>query len=137
MEIDGQQRNSIGYDNFEVAAISVRRWLFDLGRGVEQTCRLMRIADGDHYYVYELRIREKQGFTGGVLLMLKAFGEDGPLIAFHQDNSVLQALCNVGDRLRNGSLPFQEDAFPAKDYEERVKVYREQLEYMKGKGISP
>lgn len=138
--MENEQENAVVsdlYDDYAVTKSAVRRWLFDVGKSVEQTSRMMASDRDTSYHVYEFRIKEKSGNGAGVLAILKAFGADGPLIAFHHDNSYLQALQNIGERLRNGAMKFQPDEWPAKDYEQRAAGYLARLEYNKEKSISP
>lgn len=127
-DIRQEQPESPKYD---VSKEAVRRWFMELGEGFESTCRMMNAQDGLRYHIYEVRVREKTGNAQGVLLLLKAFGEAGALIAFHQDNSLLQAFINVGKRLANGSIEFEEDAFPPKDYDVRAKAHSKEMEYFR------
>ncbi len=114
---------------YDVSKDAVRKWLLELGTGVERTCRLLNSNDGKRHHIYEWRIKEKLGASAGVLVMLKAYGDNGPLIAFHQDSSHLQAIMNIGNRSANGSLDFVPDAYPPKDYDKAVVEYLARIEY--------
>ena len=136
-ETSEKPQKGVRYDDFAQSAESVRRWMYDVGKSFEKFCRLTRTSDGTRFHVYEVRVREKTGYQGGVLLMLKAFGENGAVIAFHSDNSVLQAFISTAERLENGSLMWEVDQYPPKDYEERSLAFTRELSYKVEKSGAP
>lgn len=47
----------------------------------------------------------------GVLIVVKGLSEDGPVVAFHRDESVVDAVQGVGKRLQNHTLKWRKDEY--------------------------
>lgn len=134
MQKNGDEHQTITNEHdFSLAKVSIQRWHYDAGLRWEQTTRLINSNDGTRFHVYEIRAKQKSGSNGGTLLMLKAFGDDGPVIAFHHDNTFYSAFLTVGERLRNGSLQFQTDDWPTKNYEGQALLHQKEVEYFLSK----
>lgn len=130
-ELPAELPKQVPVSDWELSQIATRRWMFDIGMHVERLCRMMNSVDGERPHVYELRIRNGPQQFEGVLLILKAFSVEGAIVAFHKDGGLLSALTNAGQRLQNGSLEWQPDQWPSKEYEVQSQKYYATVDHWK------
>lgn len=73
-----------------------------------------RYRDTDHLtapVLVELRIKCDPADDMGVLVMAKGLSEDGPVIAFHRDESIVAAVQGMSRRLKNQTAKWKEDVY--------------------------
>ena len=93
------------------SARAVTEYWYDVGRALGD---VDRYRDKDHLTapaLLELRIKCDPADEMGVLVIAKGLSEDGPVIAFHRDESVVQAIVGMARRLRNHTAKWREDEY--------------------------
>lgn len=79
---------------------------------------LDRYRDTDHLaapVLVELRVRCDPADDMGVLVVAKGLSEDGPVVAFHRGETIVEAVQGMARRLKNQTAKWKEDEYARKD----------------------
>jgi len=85
-------------------------WLEGIAHGVTRTEKYIGDIQEDKPTLTEVRIKCDPDDERGVLVILKGYMGSQEYVAFHREETYSAALTGVGNRLRNGSLKWREDA---------------------------
>ncbi len=100
------------------------RWMAELGTSVELLAHMMRKPTENRPFVYEVRFNLVPAKNQLPVLVLKGFGADGGLVAFHNAAGFLQMVRGCSAAMEAGKLGWYEDKFQSNDYEKRVTLYQ-------------
>lgn len=73
-----------------------------------------RYRDTDHLdapTLTEIRIRCDPSDEMGVLIIAKGLSEDGPVVAFHRGETIVEAVQGMARRLKNQTAKWKEDQY--------------------------
>lgn len=110
------------------------RVLHEWGAGFEAFCRTLDWKGTRQQHVYQVQVRAPVREGADWLLMVKAVGEEHPLIAFHTGEGALQVILSWGSRFEAGKIQWKEDGFPPEKYDEIEAFIREALQYKASRG---
>ena len=85
-------------------------WLLGIAEGVTRTEKYIEDIQEERPTLTEVKIKCDPDDERGVLVILKGYLGSQAYVAFHRDGTYSAALTGVGNRLRNGSLRWKEDA---------------------------
>lgn len=89
---------------------SYGKWLEGIALGVTRTERYIEEIQEERPTLTDVRIKCDPDDERGVLIIAKGYIGNQDYVAFHRDTSYSMALTALGNRLRNGSLHWREDA---------------------------
>lgn len=93
------------------SARAVTQYWYDVGTTIGA---LDVYKDTDHLAaptLTEIRIRCDPDDDMGVLIIAKGLSEDGPVVAFHRGETIVEALTGMARRLKNQSAKWKEDEY--------------------------
>ncbi len=93
------------------SARAVTTYWYDVGVSVGD---LDRYRDTEHHNaptLLGLSIRCDPADERGVLVIAKGLGEDGPVVAFHRGETIVEAVQGMSRRLKNQTAKWKEDEF--------------------------
>lgn len=108
---------------------STRRILMEWGMQIEAFGEAVRLREDQPRQVYNIQLRAITRNGQDVLMLVKAVGEEGPLIAFHSGTSMRNAILTWPARLNAGRIAWREDEYPPDKYDEIKKYINSELEY--------
>jgi len=120
-------------DAEDLGQAEVLRFYSEVGRDVAELDRMLRMPTEERPFVYELRCDLWPPGNKAGLCVAKGFGAEGGLIAFQEGIGLLAQLRGLKARLRSGKLRFSVDKFPPGNYEERVKGWLGEQQYLEEK----
>ena len=102
------------------------RHLRDVGLGIEALREALAQARGRGVYVYAINIRYPKSGRPGFFMMVKAYTEEGPVIAFHNGFQLVGLLVEFGARIRAGAVEWVPDEYPADGWVEELAFMHSQ-----------
>lgn len=93
------------------SARAVTEYWYEVGRALGDIDRFQTTGHVDQPELYELRLKCDTGDPEGFLVIAKALGETGYVIAFHRGETVVEALVGLSKRLKNHTLKWREDQY--------------------------
>ena len=93
------------------SARAVTQYWYDIGSGLGGLDRYRANEGHDKPILYELKIKCDPSDEQGVLVMAKAYTEDGYVVGFHRGESVVEAVTGMARRIVNGTLKWREDQY--------------------------
>ena len=97
------------------SARQMELWYARVGSAVATIEALMHEPTEMRPCIEEIRIVCNVDDPRGVLLVVKGFTPLEPVVAFHADETLTDALRGLGNRLRNSSLKWKVDQYAAGD----------------------
>ncbi len=105
------------------------RIMVEWGLEVEALKETLRHVPGRMPFVYNLQLRAPVKDTHGYLMLIKAVGESGPVVAFHSDRTLVDCLLTYAPRVRAGKIEWREDEFPPSNFDEIAEYILDEVEY--------
>lgn len=102
---------------------ATERWLSELGQASEHLGHMMRKPTESRPFVYEARFDLMPVKGDGFLLVLKGFGADGGLCAFHNDISFVGLLRGASAQMKAGKLKWYPDQYEPSNYSARTERF--------------
>lgn len=99
------------------------RWMQELGLQVEGFGHMLRHPTETRPFVYECRFDLLPVKANDSLLVLKGFGQEGPLCAFVNGGAFVGLMRTGEGLLKSGKLKWYEDKYAPANYQERVVRY--------------
>lgn len=106
-----------------------QRALLDLGKGLQAFGISLRWLKQRPPHVYNIQFRQPIREMQETLMLVKAVSEDGPVIAFHSDASVVACIHSWSTRLSAGRIKWREDEYPPSNYEQIKAFILKEVEY--------
>lgn len=103
---------------------AMERWAGELGVATELLAHMMRKPTEGRPFVYELRFSLVPAKNDLPVLVLKGFGADGGLVAFHNASGFLQMIRGASGQMSAGKLKWYDDGYAPGDYDKRLKLYK-------------
>ncbi len=116
-EIDGTELVPDEPDYPLQASARELRFLEGLGADVEALGESLRWIPGREPLVYNIQLRAGVREQQDVLMLVKAVGEGGALVAFHSGRTMIDALLSWPGRLRAGKVNWKQDEYTPTNYE--------------------
>lgn len=107
------------------------RMLIEKGEQLEALGENLRWLPDRWPYVYNIQCRAAIRDNAEAMLLVKAVGEGGPLIAFHSSLTIAGALATYAARARAGKVKWKEDEYPPKNYAEISAGVIDQVEHVR------
>lgn len=104
----------------DVGVAAVRRFYTTLGKGFEQLRETISAARGRGVYVYAINLKWPKSGSPGFFLLIKAYTEEGPRVAYHSDYQLLGALISLGERFRAGDVEWVNDEYPPEGWADEM-----------------
>ena len=93
------------------SAHQVTVYWFEVGVAMGDIDRYRDIDHLDAPTLLEIRVKCDPADDMGVLIVVKALSDDGPVVAFHRGESVVEAIQGASRRLKNHTLKWREDGY--------------------------
>lgn len=93
------------------SARAVTEYWYNIGLGIGRLDKYRGTEHHDAPTLTEVRIKCDPSDEQGVLVVVKGHSDDGPVVAFHRGESVVEALQGVCARLSNHTLKWREDQY--------------------------
>jgi len=112
-------------------AAAVRRYFFGLGQDVNGMQQLIADEAQVGRFVYNMQVRWPGKENPGFLCILKAYEDEGPVIAFHNTHQFLDAVTGFTHRKRAGQLEWRQDDYPKDGWVDELAHRHSQQRYLK------
>lgn len=112
----------------EPPTTALLNWWEETGKACVDLALMMRRPTDQRPFVYELRIDLFPVRAAACFMVAKGFGEDGPLVSFHDGAGFVDTLRAFEARMRSGSTRWRADNWRADSYDKRVALYLKSLE---------
>ncbi len=93
------------------SARAVTAFWFNVGRALGDVDRYRETDHLDAPVLIGLSIRCDPGDDQGILVIAKGLSEDGPVVAFHRDETVVAAVQGMARRLKNQTAKWRKDQY--------------------------
>lgn len=130
-----EQKDKENKDRIEQSAWQERH-LITWGLDVEALGETLRRLPNRWPFVYNVQLRLPIRDNADVLMLVKAVGEGGPVIAFHGGRTMVTALITWPARVRAGKVEWREDIYPPGNYAEIEDYILKEVEYFEKTGIN-
>lgn len=108
---------------------ATQRILVEMGMKVEAFGQAVRHLKQRPPHVYNIQLRSPVRTSHDVLMLVKAVGESGPVIAFHTGATMAEAVLTWASRLNAGRIKWREDDYPPSNYEEIAGFIEAEVEF--------
>jgi len=125
---EGALETSVGH-----SAAALNRFVQDAGANLIALSEMLQKPTDNRPYVYEVRFDLYPARPVAGLAVVKGFGREGGLIAFHEAAGLVGLVSGLHDRLLAGKLRFKVDDYVAKNYDERLRRLHVEDEYKAAK----
>ncbi len=108
------------FSELGIGEAAVRRYYQDVGARADLLKRqLARLAQSGHFVV-GMNIKWPSENNPGFLVVVRAVHEEGPVVAFHGADQLLETMLGFGGRVRSGQVVWRKDEFAADGWVERL-----------------
>lgn len=76
---------------------------------LEQLSRFIDDPEDGETYITSVQFKVNAAWDGGVLAIVKAVRGEVAIVGFHSDDTLLECVVGLGNRIANGSLKWKED----------------------------
>lgn len=116
---------------FESVVTREARMLLEKGEQIEALGEHLRWVPGRWPHIYNVQCRAAIRDDSEAMMLIKAVGESGPLIAFHSAVTIVGTLVTFTSRARAGKVTWKVDEHPPKNYEEIAAGVLDQVEHIR------
>lgn len=96
-------------EKYEASKRAAERMVKRLGLAVERLDVWTTEAPDDEHYIVGINIKVRYDTIGDVLIIVKARGVDGDVVAFQSADTISAAVAGLVARLDNGQIKWRED----------------------------
>ncbi len=107
--------------NAVASAQAVTQYWYDVGLALGALDKYRDAPGHDAPALLGLSIKCDPGDELGILVVARGMSEDGYVVAFHRDETILDAVVGMSRRLRNHTAKWKEDEYAKRDAERRKR----------------
>ena len=107
----------------EKSSTALLKWEQETGAALIALAEMLKKPTDVRPFVYDVRfeLMSLQASVGKVVL--KGFGADGGLVAFHDATGLVDGVRGLTGRLKSGKINWYEDQYAGKNYEAKQTLY--------------
>lgn len=122
------------WSNLMDNAARERRLLLELGGRLEAFGVAVRLRANSQEHVYQVTIKMARYDEQETMMLVKAVGPEGPLLAFHAARLPVDCITSYPGRLAAGKVRWKADDYPPDKYDEISKYLQKRAEYLRERG---